>query len=197
MAVNKPIHKVIPDACEMRLPDWVAPFVAAWPGNLENVEDRMSLAIELSRENVERTGGGPFGAVVYDLDAERLLGVGVNLVTAHNISCAHAEIVAISLAQQALGNWNLGANAAVELATSCEPCAMCFGAVPWSGIRRLVCGARKEDAESAGFDEGDKPADWQQSLVRRGIEVIGGVLRDEAAEVFQRYRKNSGVLYNP
>lgn len=187
----------VPGACEMRLPDWVQAFVASWPGDLDSVEDRMSLAIALSRENVDRTGGGPFGALLFDLDARRLLGVGVNLVTAHNISCAHAEIVAISLAQQGLGNWNLGAEARVELVTSCEPCAMCFGAVPWSGVKHLVFGARKEDAEAAGFDEGDKPGDWRQSLVRRGIEVIGGVLRDEAAAVFEHYQKNSGVIYNP
>jgi tRNA(Arg) A34 adenosine deaminase TadA len=135
--------------------------------------------------------------VVYDLDERRLLGCGVNLVTVHNLSCAHAEIVAISLAQQARGNWNLGSGGAVELATSCEPCAMCFGAVPWSGVKRLVCGARKEDAEAAGFDEGDKPQEWRKSLAGRGIEVICGVFRDEAAEVFDHYPKNAGTIYNP
>jgi tRNA(Arg) A34 adenosine deaminase TadA len=101
------------------------------------------------------------------------------------------------MAQQALGTWNLGADSRVELVTSCEPCAMCYGAVPWSGVKHLVCGARKEDAEAAGFDEGDKPEDWQKSLTRRGIEVISGVLRDEAAEVFEHYKQNSGVIYNP
>lgn len=157
----------------------------------------MALAIALSRENFDRTGGGPFGAVVYDLDAGRLLGAGVNLVTTHNLSCAHAEIVAISLAQHAVGDWNLGARGRVELVTSCEPCAMCFGAVPWSGVKRLVCGARKEDAEAAGFDEGDKPAEWRESLSARGIEVICDVLRDEAAAVFEHFKKNAGVIYNP
>lgn len=181
----------------MRLPPWVSGFISDWPGDLESVEDRMSLAIALSRENADRTGGGPFGAVVYDLDAGRLLGVGVNLVTSSNVSCAHAEIVALSMAQQALGRWNLSAGARVELVTSCEPCSMCFGAVPWSGVKHLVCGARKEDAESAGFDEGDKPQDWQKSLTRRGIEVICGVLQDEAAAVFEHYKNSSGVIYNP
>jgi len=190
-------HNTVPDACEVRLPHWVSGFVSAWPGSLESVEDRMSLAIELSRQNVDHTEGGPFGAVVYDLDSGRLLGVGVNLVTANNLSCAHAEIVALSMAQQAVGNWNLGADVRAELVTSCEPCAMCFGAVPWSGVKHLVCGARKEDAEAAGFDEGDKPRDWQKSLNRRGIEVICGVLQDEAAAVFEYYRNKSGVIYNP
>ena len=187
----------LPDTCDMQLPGWVADFVGRWPGDLDSIEDRMSLAIALSKENVDQTGGGPFGAVVFDLDARRLLAVGVNLVTASNLSCAHAEIVALSLAQQARASWNLGTDARVELVTSCEPCAMCFGAVPWSGVRHLVCGAHKDDAESAGFDEGDKPENWQQSLNSRGIEVICGILRDEAAAVFDHYSKNSGVIYNP
>ena len=41
-----------------------------------------------------------------------------------------------------------------EMVASTQPCAMCLGATPWSGIRRLVCGARDEDAEEIGFDEG-------------------------------------------
>jgi tRNA(Arg) A34 adenosine deaminase TadA len=181
----------------MALPQWLPAFVSRWSGDLQSIEDRMSLAIALSRENVDQTGGGPFGAVVYDLDLRQLLGAGVNLVTMHNLSCAHAEIVAISLAQQARGDWNLGSGGKVELVTSCEPCAMCFGAVPWSGVKRLVCGARKEDAESAGFDEGDKPEEWSKALARRGIEVFCDVLRDEAAEVFAHYKKHSGTIYNP
>ena len=184
-------------ACEFSLPQWLPDFVRDWGGDLGSVEGRMDLAIALSRENVDRTGGGPFGALVYDLEARQLLGAGVNRVTAHNLSCAHAEVVAISLAQQLRSDWNLGAGGTVELASSCEPCAMCFGAVPWSGIRRLVCGARKEDAEAAGFDEGDKPAGWRKSLAARGIEVICDVLRDEAAAVFDHYKANSGTIYNP
>lgn len=184
-------------SCEIRLPEWLPPFLADWPGDLDTVEGRMELAIALSRENVTRSGGGPFGALVCDLDSGDIIAAGVNLVTDHNLSCAHAEIVAISLAQQAVGDWNLGSAGNVEIATSCEPCAMCYGAVPWSGIKRIVCGARKEDAEAAGFDEGDKPDDWREALAKRGVEVICDVLRDEAAAVFDHYQQTSGVIYNP
>ena len=41
-----------------------------------------------------------------------------------------------------------------ELFTSCEPCAMCLGASLWSGVKRMVCGATKDDAQAIGFDEG-------------------------------------------
>jgi tRNA(Arg) A34 adenosine deaminase TadA len=184
-------------ACEIRLPQWLPGFLAEWDGELDTVEGRMALTIALSRQNVERSRGGPFAAVVYDLDGGSLVAAGVNLVTALNLSCAHAEIVALSLAQHAEKTWNLGERGSMELVTSCEPCAMCFGAVPWSGIRRLVCGGRKEDAEKAGFDEGDKPPAWRESLAARGIEVLCDVRRDDAASVFDYYIENAGTIYNP
>ena len=80
------------------------------------------------------------------------------------LSLAHAEMVAVSLAQSAIGNWNLGSTGDAQLVTSCEPCAMCFGAVPWSGVSSIIWGASKEDAEERGFDEGDKPVTgWNPS----------------------------------
>ena len=110
---------------------------------------------------------------------------------------AHAEMVAVSLAQSAAADWNLGAKHNVQLVTSCEPCAMCFGAVPWSGVTSIIWGAGREDAEAAGFDEGDKPADWVESLERRGIRTKGGILREQAASVLAHYAKRDGAIYHP
>lgn len=157
----------------------------------------MGFVIELARENVRAGTGGPFAAAVFSADGGELVSVGVNLVTASGLSMAHAEMVALSLAQHHFGDWDLARHGNLVLVTSCEPCAMCFGAVPWSGVRSLVCGARKEDAEAGGFDEGHKPEDWAASLRARGIEVSEGVLREEAAEVFDFYREQGGVIYNP
>ncbi|MDZ7725356.1 MAG: hypothetical protein U5R06_21685 [candidate division KSB1 bacterium] len=83
------------------------------------------------------------------------------------------------------------------LYSSAEPCLMCFGAVLWSGVRGLVYGAAKADVEAIGFDEGPKPADWIESLRERGVEVISGVLRDEAVRVLNTYARQNGVIYNP
>jgi tRNA(Arg) A34 adenosine deaminase TadA len=75
---------------------------------------------------------------------------------------------------------------------------MCFGAVPWSGVRSIIWGASKEDAEEAGFDEGDKPKDWVESLERRGIRTRGGVLHGEAGAVLSRYaRRDGAIIYHP
>ena len=94
----------------------------------------------------------------------------------------------MSLAQKSLGSFDLGAPGlpACELVTSVEPCAMCAGAVLWSGVRRLVCGASSDDARAIGFDEGPKHPDWASELRRRGIEVVEGVLRAEAVAVLEQ-----------
>jgi len=182
---------------ELSLPDWIAPFLISWDQPLDGAEQRMRLAIALAAENVRRRTGGPFAAIVVEERENRLLGAGVNRVTGLGLSLAHAELFALSLAQRSVGSWNLGVRGAVQLVTSCEPCAMCFGAVPWSGVSSLLWGAGREDAEAAGFDEGDKPEDWVAALEARDIRTRGGVLRAEAAAVIAEYARSAGEIYHP
>jgi tRNA(Arg) A34 adenosine deaminase TadA len=179
------------------LPTWVDHLLAAWTGPLYSDEDSMRLAIALAAENVREGTGGPFGAVVADMERGELVGAGINLVTSAGLSAAHAEIIALSLAQRTEGDWNLSLRRHLTLFTTCEPCAMCNGAVPWSGVSTLVIGARREDAEAAGFDEGDKPADWADALESRGISVRMDVLRAEAVTLFEQYRQAGGEIYQP
>lgn len=179
------------------LPEWVPALMAAAPASLPTVDHRMRLAISLARENVNH-GGGPFGAVIVEAESGRVVAPGVNLVVPLNSSLAHAEMVAIAIAQQLAGTYDLGAPGlpALQLVTSTDPCAMCLGAIPWSGVRSLVCGACGDDAERIGFDEGDKPAGWSEALERRGISVVCGVCGEEAAAVLTDYGRKGGPIYN-
>jgi len=181
-----------------RLPDWVEEMISAGGGEFPSDEERMRLAIRLAEENVRRGTGGPFGAAVFETVTGRLVAPGVNLVVPAGCSAAHAEIVALSLAQRTCGVYDLGAEGApaCDLVASTEPCAMCMGAIPWSGVRRLVCGARGEDACAVGFDEGAKPPDWVREFERRGIAVRRDVCRVEAATVLRRYVAGGGPIYN-
>ncbi len=184
-------------AIAIRLPEWIGPLVAERGKGLTDVESRMRFVIELARANVEWRTGGPFGAAVFEAGSGHIVGVGVNCVEASNCSFAHAEMLAIATAQKAVGHYDLGSGeAAYELVTSTEPCAMCLGAIPWSGVRRVVCGARGEDACEIGFDEGAKPVDWVGELRKRGIEVVRDVLREEARAVLRQYAKAGGLIYN-
>jgi len=181
------------------LPSWLHSFWRQLPERLEGPEERMRVAIDLSRRNVQEETGGPFGALVVECDSGRIIAAGVNRVEPSHCSSAHAEIVALTLAQQSLARWNLaeGDVGALELVSSCEPCAMCLGAIPWSGVRSLVCGAGKADAEAAGFDEGDRPDAWADKLVARGISVRTELLRREAAGVLRDYARSGQTIYNP
>jgi tRNA(Arg) A34 adenosine deaminase TadA len=157
----------------------------------------MRLVIALASTNVAKGTGGPFGAAVFECRTGQLVGIGVNVIESTNCSHAHAEMVAIATAQQAVGNFDLGAEGMPkhELVTSCEPCAMCYGAIPWSGVRRVLCGARASDAEAIGFDEGAKPKHWVAELNKRGISVVRNLCRTEAVAVLQRYKAGGGTIY--
>jgi len=74
---------------------------------------------------------------------------------------------------------------------------MCLGAIPWSGVRSVVCSARDQDARSIGFDEGSKPQNWVKSLENRGIDVVRDVLREKAKAVLLQYGSTGGLIYNP
>ncbi len=178
------------------LPEWFK-SEAAKPKVISTIEARMEFVIALARSNVRHRTGGPFGAAVFD-DAGNLVAAGVNLVETANCSILHAEMVAIALAQKALGRYDLsdGSRLDYELVTLTEPCSMCFGAVPWSGVSRLVCGARDADARAIGFDEGPKVARWQEALAERGIAVVRDVLREAAVAVLRDYRDSGGTIYN-
>ena len=181
----------------LELPTWVESVVEREDSPRDSVEDRMRFVIELARGNVEHRTGGPFGAVVFETVSGRIAGVGVNVVETSHCSIAHAEMIAISMAQRAMGHHDLGnGTVAYEVVTSSEPCAMCLGAIPWSGVRRVVCGARGEDVCAIGFDEGAKPTDWLGELRKRGIEVVQDVLRLEALGVLRQYAEVGGKIYN-
>lgn len=156
----------------------------------------MRLAVGLAAMNVTKGTGGPFAAVIVHDASRRVLGIGMNLVTSARCSVLHAEIVAIMQASAVVDTWDLGVDGPCTLVTTAEPCAMCMGAIPWSGVRRVVIGARDEDVRRIGFDEGAKPQAWVQDYERRGITVVRDVLRNEAKHVLEQYVRGGGLIYN-
>jgi len=182
---------------EIEYPDWVD-SVADWGRSYESSEDKMRLAIDVARMNVDRGDGGPFGAAIFESDSGRLVAVGMNSVVRHNNCTLHGEMVAFMMAQRRVGSFTLNTPRlpAHELYTSCEPCAMCLGATLWSGVRRLVSGAAREDASRLNFEEGPVFPESYSYLEARGIEIVRHVLRDEARAVLDAYRAKNGKIYN-
>ena len=176
-------------------PDWLDGVVRPRLGADATDAARMAWVAELVERQVDARTGGPFAAAVFSGLSGDVLGVGVNRVEATSTCVAHAEVLALAEAGQALGRYTLEGHAAV-LVTSTEPCAMCLGAVGWSGVERVVCGATDGDARAIGFDEGDKPHDWEGALRRRGVTVVTSVGAGRVQAAMQRYAAEGGTVYN-
>jgi tRNA(Arg) A34 adenosine deaminase TadA len=178
-------------------PEWIHETITFGTRYTSN-DERMRLAIELSRQNVLRGTGGPFGAAIFERSTGSLLSVGVNSVVRLNNSTLHGEMVAIMMAQHRIASYTLAGSpqTSYELVSSCDPCAMCLGAVLWSGVSRLVTGADRDDATALSFEEGPVFPQSYAYLEARGVTVARGVLRQEAAAVLELYRRKGGQIYN-
>ena len=151
------------------LPEWAVVENEKLPEFVETLDERMRVVNEFARRNVEENTGGPFAAGVFERDTGRVVIVGVNRVEPMQCSSAHAEVVTLSLAQKKLGTWNLGepGKPALQLVVNWLPCAMCLGAVLWSGVRSLaIAGSDNRLEEITGFDEGPR-VDTAKELAKR------------------------------
>ena len=182
---------------QIEYPSWVD-SVVDWDKQYATDTDRMRLAIDVAQANVDRGDGGPFGAAIFEAATGRLVSVGMNSVVRYNNCTLHGEMVAFMMAQRRVGSFTLSAAGMPvhELHTSCEPCAMCLGATLWSGVKRVVYGAAREDASRLNFEEGPVFPESYQYLEQRGITIVRDVLRSEARAVLERYRAKSGQIYN-
>lgn len=176
-------------------PAWLDVLARPDLGAAAGDAERMAWVATLVEQQVDAGTGGPFAAAVFDGATGSVLSAAVNRVEPASACIAHAEVLALAEAGQVTQRFTLDGRDAV-LVTSAEPCAMCLGAIGWSGVARVVCGATDPDARSIGFDEGDKPADWQATLEQRGISVARGVERARIREAMERYAARGGTVYN-
>ncbi|MGI4896780.1 MAG: nucleoside deaminase [Janthinobacterium lividum] len=185
------------------LPAWIEDELSDVPDVAPTREARMALVHRLAARNFREGNGGPFAAVVADTDTGAIVSVGVNVVLSSGISAAHAEVTALGLAQARTGHWDLGAEGAParELVVNWRPCAQCYGATLWSGVKTLVvAGEGPQLEEITGFDEGPVRDDWAEQFEARGITVVKDVLREEALAVYRDYAAHvsagDAVVYN-
>ncbi len=181
------------------LPAWAVEENGKLPEFMPTLEERMEAVIRFSRLNIQHNTGGPFAAGVFEIATGRRIIIGVNRVVACSCSSAHAEVTALSLAQKILGTFDLGgANMPpLQLVVNWRPCAMCYGATIWSGVRSLaIAGGGPELEQITGFDEGPIHPEWDKELAKRGIELITDVMNDQAIEVFREFAASGALVYN-
>ena len=161
-------------------------------------EEQMRFTVSLLEQQIEHMSGGPFAAAIFSPKG-KLVAVGVNQVVAWNDPTAHAEMTAFRFGADMLKRFSFNDKSSGDdgyiLATTGQMCAMCFGATPWAGVSKVVVGARADDAEKMGFDEGPIHPDWKVELERRGIAVTEGILRELVLEQYARYVEKGGVIY--
>jgi len=126
----------------------------------------MRRAVEISREHMEANKGGPFGAVI--VPRGRLVAEGHTRVTPTNDPTAHAEIVAIRNACDALGDFSLDG---CEIYTSCEPCPMCLSAIFWARIDKIYYANSRDDAAAIGFDDAEIYQEVTRPLHAREVPI--------------------------
>ena len=120
----------------------------------------------------------PIGAVI--ISRGRIVGKGHNMTERLNDPTAHAEMIAITAATEALGGKYLND---CELYVTVEPCPMCAGAIGWSQLGKLVYGA--ED-EKRGYHR------YAPGVMHPKIEVVSGVCADEATALMKRFFAGKG-----
>ncbi len=143
-----------------------------------SAEQHMRRAIALSRRNIGRPDGGPFGAVI--VKDGQIIGEGTNQVTGSNDPTAHAEMVAIRAAAARLGSFRLKG---CEIYTSCEPCPMCLAAVYWARLDRIWYGNNRKDAATIGFDDEFLYRELALPMPKRSLP-IQQLLQAEAKDAF-------------
>ncbi len=146
----------------------------------------MQEAIELSKENIEKQFGWPFGAVVVK-DGE-VVGRGFNHVIKHNDPTAHAEIQAIRDACKNLNTFDLSG---CEIYTSCEPCPMCLWAIFRARINKIYYANAQKDADEIGFDDGNFYKEFSKPIDQRSISEVQ-FMYEEAKKVFDEWKESMG-----
>ena len=144
----------------------------------------MRMAIMLSKQNVEQSLGGPFGAVI--VKNGKVIAKSANKVTTTNDPTAHAEISAIRLACKKIKSFDLSG---CVIYTSCEPCPMCLGAIYWTHINTIYYANTKKDAAAIGFDDQFIYDEIDLPMEKRKLPVIQ-LLRDEALQAFKLWDKS-------
>jgi len=155
---------------------------------MDSASKWMREAIALSRKGMQENLGGPFGCIV--VKGDEIIGRGNNRVTANNDPTAHAEIVAIREACQALGSFQL---TDCDIYTTCEPCPMCMGAIYWARPRKVYFANTRHDAAAIGFDDSMIYEELALTMEERSIPLIG-IGRHEALQVFEEWQQKTDKI---
>lgn len=138
-----------------------------------------------------RNASWPFGAVIVkDGEVVSQAGSGDGQDEDHDPT-AHAEVNVIRRACRKLGTGDLSG---ATLYASCEPCALCIGATWYAGIKKIVYGTSLEDIKDINKAWGGDLAFPHDHLASTGIDIQGGVLKDEVMQMYSTHPRVIGMV---
>lgn len=141
----------------------------------------MLLAVKEAAKNLKRMDGGPFGACI--VKRNKVLAVTRNAVLKKDATC-HAEISAIRIASRRLKTFDLSG---CIIYSTTEPCPMCFAAIHWARINRIIYGTTTKDAGKAGFNELEITDRRLKSLGKSKVRLTPGFMRKECLELLKKF----------
>lgn len=140
----------------------------------------MKSALELALE-AYKSGEVPIGAVV--VQDNQIIGTGRNRIEELKDATAHAEVLAIKAASEALKNWRLE-NCTIY--STLEPCLMCLGAILNSRLNTLCYGAK--EPVSGAIES--------KHALQGNLQIVSGILLEDSKDLIQRFfkerRSNNG-----
>ncbi|MBR5128777.1 MAG: tRNA adenosine(34) deaminase TadA [Firmicutes bacterium] len=137
----------------------------------------MKIALE-EAQKAKALGEVPIGAIV--VKDKEVVGRGYNKTETKKDPTAHAEMEAIRDAAQRLGGWRL---IGCDLYVTCEPCAMCAGAIVWSRIENLYIGTMDPKAGACGsvFNI------VQEEKLNHNVNIQTGILQEECSKILKDF----------
>lgn len=142
----------------------------------------MRRALEWGRKGGQSPGCSPIGCVI--VRGGEVLGEGHNEVDLRHDCTSHAEIVAMRRAGAAMQDAELRG---ATLYSTLQPCGMCSMACIWSKVSRVVYGAGRSQVHRMYFEDWHVDTlEFFEDAVRGGIDVVGGVLAEECAQLYYK-----------
>ncbi|HOW58156.1 MAG TPA: nucleoside deaminase [Candidatus Omnitrophota bacterium] len=140
----------------------------------------MKRAVNSAQKGIRRLDGGPFGAAI--IRQGKAIAVTHNTVLKNQDATCHAEMNAIRIACRKLKRFDLSD---CVIYSTTEPCPMCFSAIHWARIPRLIFGTKIQDVQKRGFHELSIPSKKMKSHGKSSVVITAGFMRKECLQLLR------------
>lgn len=146
----------------------------------------MKRALRSAYEGIRKAEGGPFGAAI--VRGSQVIAVAHNTVLKNHDATCHAEVNAIRVASRKLRRFDLSD---CVIYSTTEPCPMCFSAIHWARIAKVIFGTSFEDVAKRGFNELYIPSRKMKRDGRSQVRIKSGFMKKECLALLADWDRQS------